>query len=141
MTKQEYSYYIKWINMLAWRTLATAELPPADEKAVRVFIGNYAKGKFISDQNTLLKKVAVIADRNCSVKPANMPEMQNEYTKSERMAVNKGIRKLHKATDDNSRVKGYCQKYLYSRTGKRKTKTPSTNKLNIGRLTIAANAA
>jgi hypothetical protein len=141
MTKIDFKYYIHWVHMLAWKTLDTGDLSKEERKAIGVFIGNVKKGKYISEKNTLLAKVVRIVDDHAPVKSGDMPKMQDAYTKKQRMAVNKGIRHLHKTIDKNSKVWGYCDKYLYCSTGLRNTRTPSANKLNLGKITLAINAA
>lgn len=140
MTKLDYIYYVKWIHMLAWRTQETCELSHEERKAIGVFIGNVKRGTYISEENTLLARMVKIIDAHSPIKAAHMPEMQEEYTKEERMAINKGIRELHKALDESSRVWGYCQQYLFCKSGKRNTRVPSGNKLNLAKMTLAVHA-
>jgi len=117
--------------------MESCDLSKDDSKVIGIFIAMVKKGGYISDTNTLLVKVAGIIDVHLPVKSTQMPKMQNAYTKQQRMAINKGIRQLHTALDDSSPVWAYCQQYLYCKTGKRNTRTPSANKLNLAKMTLA----
>ena len=137
MTNVDFKYYIHWVHMLAWRTLDNYDLSQDESKAIGAFIGYVKSGKYISDKNTLLAKVVSIVDGHLPIKSTQMPKMRDEYTKKERMAINKGIRDLHDALEEGTPVWEYCQEYLNCKTGSRNTRTPSANKLNLGKMTIA----
>ena len=94
--------------MLAWRTLDNYDLSQDESKAIGAFIGYVKSGKYISDKNTLLAKVVSIVDGHLPIKSTQMPKMQDEYTKKERMAINKGIRDLHDALEEGTPVWEYC---------------------------------
>ncbi len=137
MTKNNFKYHIHWIHMLAWRALDVDDLSKEERKAIGAFIGYVKNGKYISEKNTVLANVTKIVDAHSQIKSTQMPEMQEEYTKEERMAINRGIRALHKTLDGCSPVWAYCQRYLYCKTGNRNRRTPSANKLNLAKMTLA----
>ncbi len=140
MTETEFGYYLTWVHLLAWHTLQAYDLSKADQKTVGVFISHIKRKAYISRTNSLLINVAKIIDACSAVKTTDKPLIKETYTKTDRMAINKGIRQLHRATDEGSSVWACCQKYLYCQSGKRNTRVPSANKLHYAEMTLAVHA-
>ncbi len=140
MTEIEFGYYLTWVHLLAWHTLQAYDLSKADQKTVGVFISHIKRKKYFSETNSLLINVARIIDTHSSVKTTDKPPMKGEYTKPERMAINRAIRLLHRTLEEGSRVWEFCQTYLYCKTGKRNTRIPSANKLHHAEMTLAIHA-
>ena len=113
MTKIEFQYYLTWIHLLAWHTLDADGLSTEERKTLGIFISHIKRGAYISKTNSLLKNIVKIIDGRSAVKTSDKPAMEGEYTKADRMAINKGIRQLHKTMDEGSRVWAFCQQYLY----------------------------
>ena len=140
MTKTEFQYYLTWIHLLAWHTLDACDLSNEARKTLGVFISHIKRAKFISGTNSLLKNVVRVIDEHSSVKSTDKPAMKDDYTKAERMAINKGVRQLHKTTDEGSPQRAFCQRYLYCQSGKRNTRVPSANKVHHAEMTLAVHA-
>ena len=104
---------------MAWHTLQAYDLSRADQKSIGVFINHIKRKKYFSETNSLLLNVARIIDTHSSVKATDKPAMKTEYSKPERMAINKGIRNLHQSLEEESPVWQFCQTYLFCKTGKR----------------------
>ena len=137
MTETEFDYYLTWVHLLAWHTLQAYDLSKVDQKTIGVFFHHTKKGTYISETNWLLVNVGRIIDAHSSVKTTDKPPMKGEYTKPERMAINKGIRRLHRTLEEGSRVWQFCQTYLYCKTGNRNTRIPLANKLHHTEMTLA----
>ncbi len=140
MTKIDFKYHIHWVHMLAWRTLDNCELSQDERKAIGAFIGNVKKGGYISNKNTLLLKVAGIIDEHLPVKSTAMPVPKTEYDADEKKEIRKGIRDLFKSAKDDTAVKGFCFRFLKSKTGKPRTKPHSENRYWHARMTIDSQA-
>jgi len=140
MTENDFVYYLIWVHLLAWHTLQAYDLSKADQKTTGVFINRIKRKKYFSKTNSLLLNVVRIVDAHSSVKIGDKPAMKDEYSKSERMAINKGIRRLHQNLEEESPVWQFCQTYLYCKSGKRNTRVPSANKLHHAEMTLAIHA-
>ena len=140
MTEIDFGYYLVWVHLLAWHTLQAYDLSKADRKAIGVFINRIKQKMYFSETNSLLLNVARIVDAHSSVKIADKPARKDEYTKRERMAINKGIRRLHRTLEEGSPVWQFCQTYLYCKTGRRNTRVPSAIKLHHAEMTLAIHA-
>ncbi len=140
MTEIDFGYYLAWVHLLAWHTLQAYDLSKADQKTIGVFIRHTKKKTYMSETNSLLVNVGRIIDAHSSVKTTDKPPTKGEYTKPERMAINKGIRRLHRSLEEGSRVWEFCQTYLYCKTGRRNTRVPSAIKLHHAEMTLAIHA-
>ena len=132
-----HSHYIKWIHMLAWKVLETGDLSKDDSKAIGVFIAIVKRGGYISEKNTLLLQVAKIVNAHFPAKYATMPAPKEKYSAEEKKQIRKGIRELHKTADADSAVGQFCQRFLFSKTGKRRTKPHSDNRYWHAAMTLA----
>jgi len=141
MIEVDFGYYLTWVHLLAWHTREAYDLSRADQKTIGVFISDVKRKKYFSERNSLLNNVVRIIDAHSSVKTTGKPARKGEYTKTERMAINKGIRQLHKTTAEGSPVWAFCQRYRYCKSGKRNTRIPSPNKLHHAEMTLAIHAS
>ena len=135
-----HSHYVKWIHMLAWKAMETCDLCKEDSKAIGIFIGMVKKGGYISEKNTLLLRVAGVVDAHLPVKSTTMPIPKAKYSADEKKQLRKGIRELHKTANAESAVGQFCQRFLFSKTGKRRTKAHSENRYWHAAMTLAAQA-
>ena len=140
MTEIEFGYYLTWVHLLAWHTLQAYDLTNPEQKTIGVFISRVKRKLYISETNSLLVNVARIIDAHSPMKTSDKPPMKGEYSKAERMAINKNIRQLHRTMEEGSRVWQFCQTYLYCKSGKRNTRVPTGNKLHHAEMTIAIHA-
>ncbi len=135
-----HSHYVKWIHMLAWKAMDTGDLSPEEQKAIGIFIGHVKSSKYISEKNTLLLKVAGIVDAHTGDNCASMPLPKTQYNADEKKQIRKGIRELYKIADDGTAVWQFCHRFLFSKTGKRRTKAHSENRYWHAQMTLAINA-
>ena len=104
MTKEQFQDYRTWVHLLAWHTLDACELSNEERKTLGVFINHVKLEKVMSEENSLLKNTAQIINTHSALKSTDKPASKDEYTKAERMAINKGIRRLHQAKPEGSPV-------------------------------------
>lgn len=136
-----HSHHVKWVHMLAWKALDSGDLSKEDSKTIGVFIAMVKKGGYISDTNTLLLQVAGIVDTHLPIKSTMMPAPKEKYSAEEKKQIRKGIRDLHKTADPESAVGQFCHRFLFSKTGKRRTKAHSENRYWHAAMTLAIYAA
>ncbi len=137
MTKNDHTHYVKWMHMLAWRTLDTCELPHEERKVIGVFIGYIKSGKCLSEKNTLLAEVVKIVDAHSPIKSTAQPAVEDKYSNAEKKDIRKGIRELYKSAGKGTAVWEFCNRFLYSATGKRRTKPHSENRYWHAKMTLA----
>ena len=144
-SKKEMLEYLKWVRTLAFR--ATEEnIPGKEMKTLWVFINratnyiNRVPGNYISENNTILNNTELIINERLAVKTSDMPELKDEYDPEECKAIKKAVTRLHKKYNgqEESRVWKFCQRFRFYETGNRNTHTPSANKLNHGKMMVAA---
>jgi len=138
MTK-DYSHYVRWVHMLAWRTL-DFDLNQQERKAIGAFIGSIKKGKYISGTNSLFLRVVEVIDEHSPVKSSTMPKPKAKYNAAEKKQIREGIRELHKTAKSESAVGQFCYRFLFSATGKRRTKTHSENRYWHAAMTLDSQA-
>lgn len=144
-TDKEIIDYLKWIRTLAFR--ATEEnIPAKDIKTLWVFINratkyiNHVPGHYISMNNTILKNAEAIINERLDVKATDIPELKDEYDPDECKVIKKAVTGLHKKYkgQEETRVWKFCQRFRFYESGNRNTHTPSANKLNHGKMMVAA---
>jgi len=137
MTKNNFKYHIHWIHMLAWMALDADDLSKEERKAIGAFNGYVKNGKYISENNTLLAKVVKIVDAHSPVKSTAQPAVKDKYSNTEKKDIRKGIRELYKSAGKGTAVWEFCNRFLYSATGKRRTKPHSENRYWHAQMTLA----
>ena len=140
MINTEYQYFLEWVHLLAWHTFESCRLSNVERKTLGVFIAYMKRLGYISASNSLLANAVQVIDTHSSIKTYDKPDSKEEYSSEERRAINKGIRELHKSAVEGSAVWRFCQNYRFGKTGKRKTKLPSPNKLYHAEMTLAIHA-
>lgn len=140
-SKKEMLDYLKWIRLLAGKILSehNEQLSAKEKKTLWMLIKLIQGLKPVYENGSMLKNAIMIIDKYSTVKSTDLPIPQYEYTKKERMVINKGIRLLHGALDHDSKAWLFCQRYLFSKNGIRRKKMPSNNRLYHAAMTIAIN--
>ena len=123
--------------MLAWRTRNSCGLSPEERNVIGAFIGYVKSGKYISEKNTLLAKVIKIVDAHSPIKSTAQPAVEDKYSNTEKKDIRKGIRELYKNAGKGTAVWEFCNRFLYSATGKRRTKPHSENRYWHAQMTLA----